>query len=511
MNQSVCSIGSGFGGMTRVMLCAMAAALLAVVIMSAGASAQTAKPDELNTAIRGASDYLNGKIPKGSKIVVLNVQSNSPELSDYIIDELIANAVNDRFFTVVSRKQLDAIREEQKLQMSGEVDDKDALAIGRLFGAQTIISGVVSTIGNLYSLRFSALEVQTAKVQGQYNRNITSSQIISSLVSGGGYSAARNAPTAQTGRPGASTPTVVKGIAVTGGNLTEKLDWLQRNADSHNTYLIEVSDDENIAPYKFQYPNLINITIVMRGVGANRNIRLGSNGSMFSIYPNVTFILDNNITLYGHNQNTGSLVSVFGGIFRMNAGTGITGNNGGRSGGGVYLSSGAFEMNGGTIAANAANSGGGVYVSGGTFAMNDGNIAGNAANDGGGVYISKGTVNTNGGAIHTNTAQNSGGGVFASGGTFNMRGCVIARNTAVRSGGGVYVSGSLTKFAKTGGVITGYKSDPNDGNAVIDGTPLPRSGHAVFVSATKRKETTAGPTVYLSHGEGGRNSGAWDQ
>jgi len=134
----------------------LATAMFAVMVLAVGAQAQV---DELNTAIRGASDYLNSKIPKGSKIVVLNVQSNSPELSDYIIDELIANAVNDRFFTVVSRKQLDAVRKEQQFQMSGEVDDKDALAIGRFFGAQTIVSGVVSVLGTVYSLRINALEV----------------------------------------------------------------------------------------------------------------------------------------------------------------------------------------------------------------------------------------------------------------------------------------------------------------------------------------------------------------
>jgi len=429
--------------------------------------------------------------------------------------------VNDRVFTVVSRKQLDAVREEQKLQMSGEVDDKDALAIGRFFGAQTIVSGVVSVLGTVYSLRINALEVQTAQVQGQFNRNITSSQIISSLM-GGGYSAVRPAatpatPAAMASNSGVSAP-LVTGIAVPGSNLTEKLVWLQRGADSHNTYVIEVNADENIASYTFEFPNIINITIAMRGVGAKRNIRLGSSGSMFTVKSNVTFILENNITLHGHSQNTSSLVVVDGGIFKMNAGTGITGNTGGGSGrgwgggnggGGVHLSSGTFEMNGGTISGNTSNYGGGVYVGGGTFTMKGGTISGNTANEnGGGLNISGGVFTLNGGNIIGNTAP-SGGGVWMNGGTFTMRGGNIAGNTAVNGGGGVFVQGGT--FAKTGGVITGYKSDPKNGNVVIDGTVLPRSGHAVFVSPTIRKETTAGPTVNLSHGGYNNTKGAWDQ
>jgi hypothetical protein len=99
---------------------------------------QDSDPDELDFAIRDASDYLNDNIPEGSMIVILNVQSDSAALSDYIINELIANAVNDRIFKVVDRQQLDLIRMEQNFQLSGEVDDNLALLIGKFFGAQTI-------------------------------------------------------------------------------------------------------------------------------------------------------------------------------------------------------------------------------------------------------------------------------------------------------------------------------------------------------------------------------------
>jgi len=138
--------------------------------------------DALDITIREASDYLNGNIPRGNRIVILNIQSNLPDLSDYIIDELIANAVNDRLFSVVDRQQLETIRAEQNFQLSGEVDDNEAMAIGRFLGAQTIVSGAVNRIGAGHRIRIRALDVQTAQVQGQFNRNISSSPIISSLI-----------------------------------------------------------------------------------------------------------------------------------------------------------------------------------------------------------------------------------------------------------------------------------------------------------------------------------------
>ena len=94
-----------------------------LIFLACASSPVATVPDELDTVIREASDYLNNNIPRGSLIVILNVQSDSDVLSNYIIDELIANAVNDRIFEVVDRHQLDLIREEQGFQWSGEYSD----------------------------------------------------------------------------------------------------------------------------------------------------------------------------------------------------------------------------------------------------------------------------------------------------------------------------------------------------------------------------------------------------
>jgi len=159
--------------------------VLIVILLINGCVTAPAGPDDLDLAIRDASDYLNDNIPHGSKIVILNIQSDYSALSEYIIDELIANAVNDRNFIVVDRVQLDIIRMEQNFQFSGEVSDETALAIGNFLGAQTIVSGVISELADRHRMRIRALNVQTAEVQGQYNRNINTSRTITALMRGG--------------------------------------------------------------------------------------------------------------------------------------------------------------------------------------------------------------------------------------------------------------------------------------------------------------------------------------
>jgi len=156
--------------------------LLTMLVIFTACATLASSSDELDIAIRDASDYLNDNIPKGSKIVILNIQSDSAALSEYIIDELISNAVNDRNFTVVERAQLDAIRNEQNIQWSGEVDDRQALEVGRFFGAQYIITGAISELGERFRMRIRALAVQTAQVQGQYNRNISAGSTINALL-----------------------------------------------------------------------------------------------------------------------------------------------------------------------------------------------------------------------------------------------------------------------------------------------------------------------------------------
>jgi len=136
----------------------------------------------LDATIREASNYLNERIPFKSKVVILNVESTSDALSDYIIEELVANAVNDGNFTVVDRKQLADIQAELNFQLSGEVADNQAVAIGQKFGAQTIVSGRVSPMGENYRLSVRALSVESATIQAQFNKTIPTDPVISALM-----------------------------------------------------------------------------------------------------------------------------------------------------------------------------------------------------------------------------------------------------------------------------------------------------------------------------------------
>jgi TolB-like protein len=135
----------------------------------------------IDTALENSTSYLNGRITAGSKVVVLNFTSNWPQLSEYIIDELIGYIVNEGTLTVVDRSNLEMIRRELNFQLSGEVSDATAQSIGQMLGAQTIISGAITPLGSSYRLRVRAISVETAHILGMYNVDVAQDSRLAAL------------------------------------------------------------------------------------------------------------------------------------------------------------------------------------------------------------------------------------------------------------------------------------------------------------------------------------------
>ena len=229
-----------------------------------------------------------------------------------------------------------------------------------------------------------------------------------------------------------------------------------------------------------------------------------------------------NLTLDGMQKSSAdSLVYVNGGNFTLADGGILTNNTAGSDGGGVYLSSGTFEMSGGEISKNkasncgggvylngeftmesgtisdntASNSGGGVYVKDGMFMMSDGEISGNNAEIfGGGVNMHSGTFTMSGGEISNNMAKdNGGGGVYGTGGsTFTMERGTISGNEAYH-GGGVYLNGGT--FTMSGGEISNNMAKDNGGGVNMYGGTFTMSGGEISNNMAKDN----GGGVYVSY------------
>jgi TolB-like protein len=183
--------------------------VLPLIIACASVDKADTALDTLDAALRKTSDYLNEKLPGGIKLVFLNFRSEWPELSEYIIEGLVENAVNDVIFTVVDRQNLALIQQEIDFQLSGEVSDETAQSIGQKLGAQTIVSGSIVRIGDIYRLRVRAITVETAHIQGQFSQNIQNDLLINEIIAGSGALPAMPSgnPRVLPGTPAAGTAT----------------------------------------------------------------------------------------------------------------------------------------------------------------------------------------------------------------------------------------------------------------------------------------------------------------
>jgi hypothetical protein len=118
----------------------------------------------LEDALYRASETLINTLPESTTIAILSVSVRDREMAEFVIDELAYVLVNDGHYRIVDRRSLDAIRNEQNFQLSGEVDDESAVSIGKLLGANIVITGSISGSDSMRRLRLKALDVQTAQI-----------------------------------------------------------------------------------------------------------------------------------------------------------------------------------------------------------------------------------------------------------------------------------------------------------------------------------------------------------
>ena len=235
------------------------------------------------------------------------------------------------------------------------------------------------------------------------------------------------------------------------------------------------------------------------------------------ISPEYTIKIENNVTLClnGHKITAADgmdAIYMTGGSFTLTdcKGVGTITHASSKTGRGVYVSSGTFNMYGGSITGNrATGDGGGVYVDGGEFTMSGGTIGGtktgetNTATYGGGGVYAKANFEMTGGSI-TGNETNRGGGVYVTGkGSFTMSASAdgqnipsITGNNATENGGGVYVVGSSSTFEMTGGTITGNNAAYGGGVCVSKNGSFEMSGSSCI---TNNKADSYGGGVHISY------------
>jgi len=263
-------------------------------------------------------------------------------------------------------------------------------------------------------------------------------------------------------------------------------------------------------------------------------IGIGGQGGNIYIGSSATAVMNGGLVTGGYTCNEANPNSTFikwavganiytSGAFTLNGGTIADGRVDGGSGANVYIdnASGSMTMNGGTITGGKAGSGGNISMANkSTLVINDGVISeGSVTGNGGNIGVSDGNVTINGGVIRDGFAKGNGtggsgegGNIRFGGGKLIMTGGEISGGQGLDFGGNIHVAGGT--FELSGGTITGGKLNPDGteigdlgygGNVCISGT-FKMTGGEITNGVTKAGVSgTVGTTTYSSGGGLGGN------
>jgi uncharacterized protein YjdB len=161
----------------------------------------------LDMAIAETAGRMETRLKEGTKIALINFSSSSAQLSEYVLEGISLHLVNDGKLIVVDRANLDRVRQEQGFQLSGEVSDESAKAIGQMLGADAIVTGSLTNIGREYRINMKAISVDAATVVMQYATDIINDERVRTLLESGGGSGGRAQSTSARTSGGGTTGT----------------------------------------------------------------------------------------------------------------------------------------------------------------------------------------------------------------------------------------------------------------------------------------------------------------
>lgn len=150
---------------------AVAVALLAVAMAVRGAPAQSAEGEDVPTvAVLDFTGFMLGE------------SGNSVSLGKAVSAMLVTEFSDRDGMRVIERARLADLLTEQRLALSGRVDESSAVEVGRLLGAQYVLVGQVSSVGETLRADIRAVDVETSEVVSVLKRTDAPTELLGVVV-----------------------------------------------------------------------------------------------------------------------------------------------------------------------------------------------------------------------------------------------------------------------------------------------------------------------------------------
>jgi len=134
-----------------------------------------------------------------TKIAVLDFQMQSDDFANKHMDSIVAEwfttaLVKEGRFEVVERRLLAKVFEEQKLVMSGMLDEDSTMQLGKVLGVKVIISGSVMKVGEILQVNARIIDVENASIVAAESVKSPSTAVLQDLIIEMSHKISKNFP-----------------------------------------------------------------------------------------------------------------------------------------------------------------------------------------------------------------------------------------------------------------------------------------------------------------------------
>lgn len=145
-------------------------AVFSLLVAASNVSAQAADDDIPTVAVLDFTGFMMGQ------------GGNSAPLGKAVSSMLITELMGRPGIRVIERYRLQDLLTEQKLALSGRVDESTAVEIGKILGAQYVIHGQVTSIFDQLRMDMRVVDVETSEVVEAQKMTDKTSELLSVVV-----------------------------------------------------------------------------------------------------------------------------------------------------------------------------------------------------------------------------------------------------------------------------------------------------------------------------------------
>ncbi len=158
--------------------------ILALIVLSLGTGPSFAYEREIENLSTILANAINNSGKKNIAVVdFTDLQGNVNELGRFIAEELSGGLINaSKGFDVIDRNHLKSLLAEHKLSMSGLVDPNAIKKLGKIAGAEILVTGSLTPFGDSIRVSCKAIDTVTAKVIGVAKGDIAKTATIADLL-----------------------------------------------------------------------------------------------------------------------------------------------------------------------------------------------------------------------------------------------------------------------------------------------------------------------------------------